>query len=463
MLWSLCWWADCTRAIQDSHAAEFRAVSYSAISGMVATVSIGTPPQEIQVAFDSGSPYSFLFSQETCPPFVSRCYDSSQSTTFTSRGIRSTLSDNNGVISGTISTDSVGQFTSFTFTLAESVSPTSARFRDVAGVIGMGKDSEYFRDSLIAVGESSVRRIEPEQVKLESLISLQTDSSDKMWICSSVVSFNTLRILGSKFRFDPGESDVLIPAKKWDSVISATKDISASVDWEGRLVVRCDLIPAFHVSYPSGQSIGLLRIPPSLLVVEKRAAGQADRQQCTTRFRFVEVLEHVVIGRVLTRRVGEIILNFQDDNLYFLPSRKAESGRRLQRSFRSPIPLIPIFDLNFIVTGENTIRFPVLTDPDSPGLVAIDLRGNSFIKFPHSWFEGPQLTSKDCGANLAAELSLDSVEITLEPGTTHEVRLWECGDSVLVTARKKGRRVRFCSDSEEGLVETPTHEECRHC
>lgn len=145
MLWLSPWrWCQSIANVYNPRESQlaFNSIEYSALSGVVATVTIGTPPQELRLGIDFSLRNSIIYGSETCPPFVEACFDSAASTTFSQTVTKATrIAMDYAATLCHMSTDQVNE-NAIMFGLTSVVAPQTARFRDVAGVISLSREMQ---------------------------------------------------------------------------------------------------------------------------------------------------------------------------------------------------------------------------------------------------------------------------------------------------------------------------------
>jgi hypothetical protein len=428
-----CRWFACGAAVVDLPFIEFRSMHYSSLSGMVATVSVGAPRQDILVALDSSIEHSFIYDKYACPPFVGRCFDPMRSNDgWFGQGIRTTLSEDYARFDGYPTSGLFDGIYEFHFILVDSVSPKTGRFRDVAGAISLSKSSLFFINNQVAIRDDSARVLIPGEMNEASRIFVPSHTQTNLWKFNVVIRFNNIRNLGSTLEYDPGESDILIPVDRGHIILRSTQDEAAHLNWDGRLVMSCHLIPSFTIEFTNANPSRLVEIPTELLVVR----GSENQGLCSTRFRFAETVDHIVIGRALTRTLIEVILDFDNGGILFQRPRAAASIARYHKSYSTPFPLIPLFELDYSAAGSNVIRLVRVEARNAFGLIFAG-DGSKLIK-SHSWIELAEFSQITCGQKVDINCrSQDLIEYHFEAGDSFTGEVKDVGDAVHILVTEK--------------------------
>ncbi len=189
------------------------------------------------------------------------------------------------------------------------------------------------------------------------------------WEVKAITLNNSVPV-STKFSFNPGQPDLLIPRSLRADLESALSSV-IRVSRDGRMMLT-------DISAPVAVSIRLLHTEP--LELQVRGSG------CSTVIRFDDRIRStaVVAGRVLTRLFGEIVMDFRTGALLIragpLPSQRKDTG--IVR------PLIPMFSRPRIqeIGAGNEIRFNPLPSDSVDfrrGLIAIGpaFRGVTLMRF----------------------------------------------------------------------------------
>ena len=143
-------------------------VDYSAISGPVATIYMGTPPQSVRLALCFQTTESMIFRESICP--IGQRFDSRASQSFSPLQYMSHSLPLFGLKAHRLVSESVSVGSSEAFTQRfmeiDAMIPSTANYKDVAGVLNLGKISPYMANHIASItgsarGGSFVIRQEP--------------------------------------------------------------------------------------------------------------------------------------------------------------------------------------------------------------------------------------------------------------------------------------------------------------
>ena len=269
---------------------QFDSASYSAFSGIIVSVSVGTPPQRIRVALDLSSKNSYLYSSSGCPLFVDPCFNPTDSVTF-----------QGGVTDFGESSDRVGiddstSFSDFRFRLVKSIFASPNDVREAAGVIGIGRRSEIAHKRLFRFSDTLSRGLLVGEVYRSQIL---TDGVGFSWEFDAEIRIGGIQV-AHPVRYSPGEPDLLLPL----SARGRLEALGGRVDSDGRMLFDCG----------SFMGTAILRLAPFsdaddyFLGITGRPTSVTGTE-CYTGVRFVRnLVQGAVIGRIFTRLFWILII-----------------------------------------------------------------------------------------------------------------------------------------------------------
>lgn len=311
---------------------EFRA-EYTAWSGPAAWLQIGSEGQNIKVSLETTLPYSIVWKNSKCPAFISGgCYESSESLLVKGSSIHGTEIDicsERLIIGG----DEWMDFEFAHHLVGHLRDPRNTmRGRDVAGMISLHWNSRTFSGMVLSIQD------DPNfpQVTVKELAEGEEESSaiqfapavtdlPSGWIFGGGWTFKAGIFPGSfqqqeTFLYDIGEPDIVIPQAEEDLFMRAFSFPEStarliSKDSKGRWGIPCESISTIRV---------WLQISPlgSVLISSRRLAvnpGGTSGTTCPLRIR--SSINHLLptVGRLLTRSVEKVVLDFKNSRLGIVP------------------------------------------------------------------------------------------------------------------------------------------------
>ena len=321
---------------------------YSAFSGIVTEISVGTPPQKLQVALNFDSRDIMLYRPESCRAFVGSCFDSSHSSTFT--GVSDWLRLANGFSLGQPRIEQV------------SMRRPSLRFSEVVGWIGATPRAPIFQSKAILIEElpSHALRISELPSDAQPDIVLPVDPFWSGWVATGRWRLEGTLLPGIELvKYDPGEPDLKIPEAVRSDFMKLLKGETMVRD--DRLFMACSYrIHIALISHRLAPALPLhpehLRDPSTILTT----GGLFNRRRfCRTRVRFDSTLEGtIIIGRILTRATNGVTLNFIDQWIGLSPRT---DWRGFSSSYPYPAALVPVVQYPRLLEGK-----VILSPVDSP-------------------------------------------------------------------------------------------------
>lgn len=358
-------------------------VRYSEYSGMVTEMKFGTPSQELKVGLDFNSEAtSRMYSYDTACPLSQHhaCFNSMRSSSFHTQNDRFRFRDFSGFISGINGRDSVEignhLIADFEFELIRIHQPRTLDFLDVAGVVRANKLSPLFTGQIVEIRDTGDTRTDVtfrRVVSMENVgIVIPTVPHESAWVTVGTLSLNGNEILsGVNFQYNPGELDLVFPsAGIFGMEFIAAIGPDASMDAQNRLHVPCEYPIQF-----------LIEVEGHSLVIDPIHVKTSGIGSCETRIRFSDsITDRIVIGRVLTRSVHKIFLNYSDGTVGI------EAGQGGRRNTAKPVhAYLPIFAEPFLINrmGSEGLIFSVISQPGIGGLVPVGEHGK-LIQLDHS-------------------------------------------------------------------------------
>ena len=206
--------------------------------------------------------------------------------------------------------------------------------REVGGVLSIGRNSRVMAGRKIRFQE----RLDGNGVEVSEVFESEMEGYShepssifgygRRWRFQSELKINRINICDT-VRYDPGELDLLLP-RVTRYYIEERLGFHVDED-ETRVMIDCSRRLSVSLSVAHRR----VTIPRSLLDVP----GGREGNMCALRIRFVQRIDHCVIGRMLTRIFGNVVLDYRLDRVSFPPPRP------IADITSPPIvePLIPVF------------------------------------------------------------------------------------------------------------------------
>jgi hypothetical protein len=330
--------------------------SYSAFSNLVAVPYIGTPSRPIRVSLDFSTTDSQLYDGRTdCPAFVGECYDPPLSYSFSfHRACLEGLSNWSECdeAADLIQMTSESETNTFRFKLLKGGRFTGPAMREVAGVLGMSRQSIYFQTHEIALsfrtqeGRPGVFFYEPANTRERTICVPIIEEFESDWVFESHLRVGdaVLSPESNFVRFDPNAEELKISEEMEFALLSALQErgIHATAGF-----VDCDADPSLELVVGSGEL--RIRISSEMIVDKSRPLNGV----CRMRYVVAPIGNIPIIGRQLLESVSEIVLSKNSISLI--------SGEQSQeRKWIPTVPLIPIFSPDFSYSISQGSE-PVLT------------------------------------------------------------------------------------------------------
>ena len=332
--------------------------TYSAFSGLVAEVQVGTPPTSIRVSLDfSNQAETYLFNGEfDCPPFVGDCYnpidrldshaDCSESLPQYLRdwGVCRTITDN--FISGS-------DIFAVKIDVLSKCVPSSVRFREVAGIVGLNKLAPLLSLRKRSDGIPGVVVSSDISDVIPSLSFVDSKFKANVFFCEGECMFGE----SIDVRFDPNVQIMSVPA---DLLIRGQRSL-----------LPCNtprLSMAIHIT-----GGGVINIPSSLLL-DWDEIDPETYQLAIAAYSGSEL----VIGRQLIEAVESVVID----------GREGKIGFEIASNFPLVVPpyfgalrmpLIPVFSSQIRIGEDGGLEVPVVVGSDGfvlvsdqPSVVSLD-------------------------------------------------------------------------------------------
>jgi hypothetical protein len=342
---------------------------YSAFSGIVADVRVGSPRQLMRVSLNFNEEVSVMFRSTLCPPFVSHCFQCSQSTTCrTSDGI---FVDKLVMGDETVS--------NFEFLVPEIRHQMSIDSMEVSGIVALSRTIAFAHNWKLALEEVErfysdkiLIQIDPEPERTG--IIFQTINEFPDWIMQIGLSLNGVEMPSATFtgvHYDPAEQDIVFPWTLRDLVVAA---LGESVLVSARGSVHADCFSRIFIRLHDGESV--VELSPQLLFsnpMMSTQVGEGPQRVCLTRIRFGDEPETgaIVVGRLLTRSVQRVVLNYETRAVKMIPRNVAND----LGAYADPVPLIDVFGDPVVVNRawlRPAVILPTITDQWNRGLVLMN-------------------------------------------------------------------------------------------
>ena len=456
---------------------------HSGFSGLItAGISVGSNHQPVRVSLNFGSDYSFLVAAPLCPPHVPRCFDFKSSRSFFSTQFNDVVPATNGEMSGiavvdAMYIDSEQTFDPVPFTLVTRWQPTSAAYREVGGVIAAGRNSEVFKNQIVAIFDATpqvngigIKSVSSAEFKEDTdlvVYTIRASWTVEAFLCIKGPSSGG--VLRSTVQFDPSETNLVIPwtmKSAFHDKLVATGVVvipsddgylvgcSPSGELDEKLRIGLRLVTGAEISLITSQFA--FAITPGDVVHDHE--GVVTGYVCPLRVKFSNTATTVVIGRQLIRSVSAVYLNYRSGllGISLLPR-----GSPKPEPFITTRPLIPIYGdprvSADLASGNVTVAFPHQADGSlvlgSRAVRRFQLGGNSYSCWMFYRAEPTLITLSASekrielagsfrGAYLRIERDLVAVRFSPEgsDGFTLKAMLVETGDSVRVCVTEMGTK-----------------------
>jgi hypothetical protein len=318
---------------------------YSEFSGLVGSVPVGYPPQNIKVGLDALSSSNSLWSPIACPAFLEGgCFRRSDSWT---QGFNFRDDFDDFV---TVGGRLTGPLYFMTNALEEHRVGNFGYGLDVAGFIGIGPDSELFSGKQIEVKD------EPDGARVSLLeVSLQDTDFDLRLTRLEAQTWSFQAWIDSKeigLVYAGGESGILVSANRIETFMTALIGMKRpyAVSPDNTVLVACNRIANKRLSFKTQRNEEIAVIyGESLLAPGSDMKGRI----CET---VIEVDNEgsltppmIYIGRLFNQAVDRLVLDYRDGSMR-IKTRK----RRARPVTREGVMTTPLFTMPSI-EGYNII------------------------------------------------------------------------------------------------------------
>lgn len=317
---------------------------YSAFSGLVTEVIVGSSRARVTVALAFTAHRSDLFDPGMCPAFAD-CFDSTSSCT----AAIDYLHENGFGMTETVILNQQ-ELRMKLFVVDSSVAET-VLFREVAGVFGANKASSTFpKDTLLILkripGTTHKVSISYASALPSSFFAVQTVAGES-WEFPAMVRITDGSPSVTRVRFDPSAQELVLPLPFAELVRQAAAPHRVRVDETGLMYTECTLLgtskflPTLFLDLLDGNSIeipGMVSLlVPNFAIRSTIVLHTPSVSLCATRIRF-SAAEHVVIGRQLLESVASVSLDLARGAIGF--ELRTEP---IRHTFHSAPALVPVF------------------------------------------------------------------------------------------------------------------------
>ena len=299
---------------------------------------------------------------------------------------------------------------------------------------------------MFSLSDDSIVEIFDEEIDFETLVTIPADPERSGWTVGAYCRLNAISLTTSRLvQYDAGEHDFVVPSSGWDLVSKSMENFNAELDTEGRLWVACKSMPPGIVIQFVAATVRDVYISPAQLWLPLPVEETLDGL-CGTRIVFRHGIETLIIGRLLTRRMGRVILNNPDTTLH-LPLKRVWPD---STSFQSAPVFVPLFYPYLSDTFNNLIIFTAVENQEEfPGGLVLASSSTDVVEFlrtrPES--DGLQEQTFSCGDAMEAEISRERIVVFTQPGKTHQVRFQVFPMTATLHVRTKHiRHIRFTND-----------------
>ena len=324
------------------HCASFDVrIDYLRWSGLTARISIGTPPQPVEVALDFTTSDIVLWEPTFCPAFIrSGCFDPPASSSLLStRGSAGELSS----VADYLHIDT--EFTRhIVFDVNQVGRGPSRRGRDVAGTLGVGLFSPVFRSLIVGISSTDGEFIRLQEVARTDVPAAAVFSKKSSvppstgWMMEgAVVHANGVKFDSLDFAIDFAEPDIHIPGieRLLDSI-----GVRYMIEgMGGKVSVPCDEKDTFGglvLRVTPGSPDTPIEVPLGHSIIESETLV---RGWCNTRLVNGRT---PIIGLILLESVSELFFNYKNWSVGMV------LGDLPPIRLSPRISPIPIFSTNFL-------------------------------------------------------------------------------------------------------------------
>jgi hypothetical protein len=352
--------------------------TYSAFSGIVGNVRLGTPGQMLRVSLSFTDETSVMFSPSHCPPLIGACFHPEISASV------HPVSDPTGFF---IDGVSIGAhyIENFPFFVPHSRAIHTVGYREVAGVVALAKQVHYAQGLRLALEESSELGDNKVLIQLDTADGIAgmvfpTLDPTNQWIIDAGMRVNQIELPSFMFggiHYDPAKKGLAFPWSMRGVVISALGGSGVYVSPKRQVFVDCRSDIQIVISGPSGE----IALTSRLLLQQRMVSAllpDGPQMVCQSRIRFTDDvgMNSVLIGRLLTRSVRRVVLDYPTRTVEVFPRHASE----LLEPYSDPLPMVEVFGEPVVERrlGNNAIVAPTLRNRWSTGLILMN-------SFPLPW------------------------------------------------------------------------------
>jgi hypothetical protein len=338
---------------------------YTAFSGIVTKIELGG--QSVTVQLDFSEPISYIIPKDICPAFVDNCFDSRLSPGFREDTTPRVMKGGN--MMGIEASDSliVGTRLSFhprfRFTYVTDIFCDSPKGFEAAGSIGASTRAALFVNKVVELKDIgsrfSMKELHEHVVNPTRTITVPKVHEGWMFPAALATEGEDINLLVplNLVQYDPSEEFLVVPEAMRESFLENFPLVFSQSE-EGQIRIPCkptENANELRLMLDTGDYIELqhdqLVIPP------------VSEELCVSRIKFSTETLHVVIGRILTRSVSGVVLDYARGLITFGPNEDSKLP------FAESSPLIPVFA--YPEMEEDRIVLPWITEADKKdGLVA---------------------------------------------------------------------------------------------
>ena len=276
---------------------------YSAFSGLVAPFGLGSDENRLNLSIDFGRTRSFLFTPETCPAFVSPCFDPETSSSLQRLPAAVVKDDHQGWISQTFVSEMVYSRDMFlsdiSFELMFGSSPQTPENREVAGSVSFARSSDLIQGggivSLIASPGGVVVEMHEDIPTMDKYVQVPI-LGETQWAFEGRLLFFGVDLGDMQFEFKPEVRAMRLPRSLKAVLLIAASGIAATGD---SLSVPCSAVDRTTIAF-SGE--GEIEISHVQMMEEENG------DSCFMLVEFHD-LHFVIIGSQLTDSVNQTVLD----------------------------------------------------------------------------------------------------------------------------------------------------------
>lgn len=350
-------------------------VEYSNLSGPVTIIGIGTPPQPTRVALCFQSTETMMFLETICP--ITSCFDprTSQSSTqlrYMSHSLPMFGLKAHRLISESFTLGTAAPFT-HRYLEIDTMVPSTANYKDVAGVLNLGKVSPFMIAQVVSItgspaGDSFTLRQEvsdslPDNLRWTGMTDMNAPGYTFQVSSLSIGDISVNENIA--VNYNPGLRIMKVPPSVLDMLRTHIGTLNS--------VFNCESVTSadFVLQLANGPvSIGWNQL------IKPLDSADCELRVSTTRS------DKIYIGSQLTHSVDSIWLDHRQNRFGIMVTAKFPVPQ-----YTASRSLVPIFNAARIVPSETGLVIEFYQSPQGGRLMvqaskhAID---NPFVAFPHA-------------------------------------------------------------------------------